>query len=72
MFCKSSKRKYFFFYSIILKNGNQYELIILKKGFHKIKVAYYDGSGGNELTATMQLENAEKNTLTSKLIWIKK
>jgi len=44
----------------------------LKKGFHKIKVAYYDGSGGNELTATMQLENAEKNTLTSKLIWTKK
>ncbi|MEY4381699.1 MAG: hypothetical protein RJA92_1079 [Bacteroidota bacterium] len=44
----------------------------LKKGFHKIKVAYYDGSGGNELTTTMQLENAVKNTLTSKLIWTKK
>ena len=44
----------------------------LKKGFHKIKVAYYDGSGGNELTATMQLENSAKNTLTSKLIWTKK
>jgi hypothetical protein len=35
-------------------------------------VAYYDGSGGNELTATMQLENGAKNTLNSKLIWIKK
>jgi alpha-L-fucosidase len=44
----------------------------LKKGYHKIRVAYYDGSGGNELTATMQLENAPKNTLNSKLIWIKK
>jgi len=44
----------------------------LKKGFHNIKVAYYDGSGGNELTATMQLENSAKNTLTSKLIWTKK
>ena len=44
----------------------------LKKGYHKIRVAYYDGSGGNELTATIQLENAEKNNLNSKLIWIKK
>jgi alpha-L-fucosidase len=44
----------------------------LKKGYHKIRVAYYDGSGGNELTATIQLENAPKNTLNSKLIWIKK
>jgi hypothetical protein len=44
----------------------------LKKGYHKIRVAYYDGSGGNELTATMQLENGAKNTLNSKLIWIKK
>jgi alpha-L-fucosidase len=44
----------------------------LKKGYHKIRVAYYDGSGGNELTATMQLENGVKNTLNSKLIWIKK
>ena len=44
----------------------------LKKGFHKIRVAYYDGSGGNELTATIQLENAEKNNLNNKLIWYKK
>jgi alpha-L-fucosidase len=44
----------------------------LKKGYHKIRVAYYDGSGGNELTATMQLENGVKNTLNSKLIWTKK
>ena len=44
----------------------------LKKGYHKIRVAYYDGSGGNELTATMQLENGVKNALNSKLIWIKK
>ena len=44
----------------------------LKKGYHKIRVAYYDGSGGNELTATMQLENTPKNTLNSKLIWTKK
>jgi len=44
----------------------------LKKGYHKIRVAYYDGSGGNELTATMQIENAPKNTLNSKLIWTKK
>jgi len=44
----------------------------LKKGYHKIRVAYYDGSGGNELTATIQLENAPKNNLNSKLIWIKK
>ena len=34
--------------------------------------SYADGSGGNELTATMQLENAPKNTLNSKLIWTKK
>ena len=34
----------------------------LKKGYHKIRVACYDGSGGNELTATMQLENAPKIT----------
>ena len=44
----------------------------LKKGYHKIRVAYYVGSGGNELTATMQLENGVKNTLNSKLIWTKK
>jgi len=44
----------------------------LKKGYHKISVAYYDGSGGNELTATMQLYNTPKNTLNSKLIWTKK
>jgi alpha-L-fucosidase len=44
----------------------------LKKGYHKIRVAYYDGSGGNELTATIQLENTPKNTLNSKLIWTKK
>jgi len=44
----------------------------LKKGYHKIRVAYYDGSGGNELTATMQFENGIKNNLNSKLIWIKK
>ena len=44
----------------------------LKKGYHKIRVAYYDGSGGNELTATMQLENGVKNTINSKLIWTKK
>ena len=44
----------------------------LKKGYHKISVAYYDGSGGNELTATMQLDNIPKNTLNSKLIWTKK
>jgi hypothetical protein len=44
----------------------------LKKGYHKIRVAYYDGSGGNELTATIQLANAAKNNLNSKLIWIKK
>jgi hypothetical protein len=44
----------------------------LKKGYHKIRVAYYDGSGGNELTATMQLENGVKNALNSKLIWTKK
>lgn len=44
----------------------------LKKGYHKIRVAYYDGSGGNELIATIQLENGTKNNLNSKLIWIKK
>ena len=44
----------------------------LKKGYHKIRVAYYDGSGGNELTATIQLENTPKNILNSKLIWTKK
>jgi len=47
-------------------------MVTLKKGYHKIRVAYYDGSGGNELTATMQFENGIKNNLNSKLIWIKK
>ncbi len=35
----------------------------LKKGYHKIKLAYYDSGGGNGLTAFIQSERNEKQPI---------
>jgi len=41
----------------------------LKKGFHKIKVVYYDGGGGNELKVSWQKEGGSKETLPGSILF---
>jgi len=35
----------------------------LKKGYHKIKVIYFDGGGGNELKVMWQIEGGTKEVI---------
>jgi alpha-L-fucosidase len=41
----------------------------LKKGFHKIKVLYYDSGGGNSLKVSMQAENGVKTEIPPSLLF---
>ncbi|MGN6165919.1 MAG: alpha-L-fucosidase [Flavisolibacter sp.] len=41
----------------------------LRKGYHKIKVVYYDGGGGNELKVFWQLEDGKKEMLPSNVLF---
>lgn len=41
----------------------------LKKGFHKIKVLYFDSGGGNSLKVSMQAEGEIKMEIPSKLLF---
>ncbi|HEU4634042.1 MAG TPA: alpha-L-fucosidase [Flavisolibacter sp.] len=41
----------------------------LKKGFHKIKVTYYDGGGGNELNVFWQREGGKKEILPARVLF---
>ncbi|TKK67662.1 hypothetical protein FC093_12990 [Ilyomonas limi] len=43
--------------------------IALKKGYHKIKVAYYDSGGGNNLTAFIQTEGGNKQPIDTKQLF---
>ena len=47
------------------KNGKT----ALKKGFHKIKVLYFDSGGGNSLKVSMQGEGDVKMEIPSKLLF---
>ncbi len=49
----------------IEKNGKA----ALKKGFHKIKVLYYDSGGGNSLKVSMQPEGGIKKEISSNLLY---
>ncbi|HEY0677479.1 MAG TPA: alpha-L-fucosidase [Chitinophagaceae bacterium] len=41
----------------------------LKKGYHKIKVMYYDSGGGNELKVSMQTEGGNKMVVPPSLLY---
>jgi alpha-L-fucosidase len=41
----------------------------LKKGFHKIKVLYFDSGGGNALKVSLQKEGGEKQELSPSLLF---
>ena len=41
----------------------------LKKGYHKIKVTYFDGGGGNELKAFWQNGNGEKEMIPANVLF---
>jgi alpha-L-fucosidase len=41
----------------------------LKKGFHKIRVVYYDGGGGNELKVFWQPDGAKKEALPGSVLF---
>jgi alpha-L-fucosidase len=41
----------------------------LKKGFHKIKVLYFDSGGGNSLKASMQPEGGIKTEISASLLY---
>lgn len=43
----------------------------LKKGFHKIKILYYDGSGGNELKVLMQEAGGDKAEIPAGMLFHK-
>ena len=47
------------------KNGKA----ALKKGFHKIKVLYFDSGGGNSLKVSLQAEGDVKMEIPSKLLF---
>jgi hypothetical protein len=52
-------------------HGNQERTgkALLKKGFHKIRVLYFDSGGDNNLEVLMQPENGRKETLPAKLLF---
>jgi alpha-L-fucosidase len=41
----------------------------LKKGYHKIKVVYFDSGGGNELRLSMQLLNGKKEEIPATILY---
>jgi hypothetical protein len=41
----------------------------LKKGFHKIKVLYFDSGGGNSLKVLMQKEGGAKMEIPKELLF---
>lgn len=41
----------------------------LKKGYHKIKVTYFDGGGGNELNVLWSLEEGNDMMLSADLLF---
>ena len=47
------------------KNGK----ILLRKGFHKIKVLFFDGSGNNSLNVLMQREGGEKVIIPGEVLF---
>jgi hypothetical protein len=47
------------------KNGKA----ALKKGFHKIKVLYFDSGGGNSLKVSMQPEGGKKEVIPAALLF---
>lgn len=42
---------------------------VLKKGYHKIKVVYFDGGGGNELKVSWQPEGKKKELLPAAVLF---
>ena len=47
------------------KNGTA----ALKKGFHKIKILYFDSGGGNSLKVSMQPEGGAKQEISPSLLF---
>lgn len=43
--------------------------VALKKGFHKIKVLYFDSGGGNALKASIQAEGGSKQEISASLLY---
>lgn len=43
--------------------------VALKKGFHKIKVLYFDSGGGNALKASIQAEGGSKQEIPASLLY---
>jgi hypothetical protein len=41
----------------------------LRKGFHKIKVLYYDSGGGNALKVSMQQEGGKKEEIPASVLY---
>ena len=41
----------------------------LKKGYHKIRVVYFDSGGGNSLKVSMQPENGKKEIIAASLLF---
>jgi alpha-L-fucosidase len=41
----------------------------LRKGYHKIKLTYFDSGGGNELKAYMQLETGKKQSIPASILF---
>ena len=47
------------------KNG----IAALKKGFHKIKVLYFDSGGSNALKVLLQMQGGDKQELSPSLLF---
>lgn len=41
----------------------------LRKGFHAIKVLYFDSGGGNDLSLKIQIEGGTKTEMTKEMLW---
>ena len=59
----------------VLNNGGEHGAVeafgdaALKKGFHKIKVTYFDGGGGNELKVFWQKGKEEKEVIPANVLF---
>jgi hypothetical protein len=43
--------------------------VALKKGFHKIKILYFDSGGGNSLKVSIQKEGGTKMEVSKELLF---
>ena len=50
-------------------NTEKHGRVVLKKGFHKIKVLYFDGAGNNSLNVSLQPDGGLKTIISSSILF---